>query len=153
MTKNLYEIDELTNCYNRRYLRRLYSEKSIKIKRIAMIDIVNFKECNEKYYSYGDFILEAVGKYVICYFSQNKSARVIRWGGDEFVIIYFGKDVLDFENAVAALNGHLSVEMFNFIGKSINVRSDVITKSFNLVSLRDVIDELNQNINDQKKKM
>lgn len=87
-------LDPLTNLYNRNYLLHYMahiSKKSKKGKQITgiMLDVNNFKHINDTYgHIAGDGVLQAVGKLLIR--ATNRDTVVVRYGGDEFVIILEG---------------------------------------------------------------
>lgn len=113
--------DALTGLYNRSILEtRLQSElkrgqrHNIPISAV-MLDIDNFKHINDTYgHLFGDQVLKALGEILI------KRARtedmVIRYGGEEFLLLLFGADVqgsfafaervrLDFHSKIFHANG------------------------------------------------
>lgn len=83
--KKLY-IDPLTGAYNRRYfdeqLSKLGSESAL-----AIIDLDKFKQIND---TYGHLVGDEVLKEVVATFKANvrPADAVIRYGGDEFVIVF-----------------------------------------------------------------
>jgi diguanylate cyclase (GGDEF)-like protein len=90
--QNVY-IDDLTSVPN----RRAYNEDLKKLGRkytIAMLDIDHFKKFNDNYgHKEGDNVL----RYVAAHLRDVSKAKVFRYGGEEFSIIYSGykmKDVL-----------------------------------------------------------
>ena len=85
LQKKLY-TDELTGVYNRRYLEdRMYRDKNICA--VAMVDIDYFKNVNDKYGHFvGDVILSETSKVMLE--SVRSKDMVIRYGGDEFIIMF-----------------------------------------------------------------
>ncbi len=86
--------DPLTNFYNRNKLKDVIQtiefsrSKRYKIPlSIAMIDIDNFKHLNDTYgHTTGDKILKILGDTILK--SIRKSDIPIRWGGEEFMILF-----------------------------------------------------------------
>ena len=83
--------DQLTNVYNRKYLKRIYenldksSTKSFNFG-VLMIDIDYFKKYNDSYgHVKGDYVIKNVAEVLI--YSVRKNDSVIRYGGEEFLII------------------------------------------------------------------
>ncbi|MDD9198075.1 GGDEF domain-containing protein [Aliivibrio sp. S2MY1] len=75
--------DPLTNCYNRRKLNRLIFKKTTCI---AIIDIDHFKKVNDTYgHLAGDDILIQFSELMFSSFRDED--LIIRYGGEEFVII------------------------------------------------------------------
>ncbi len=86
-------IDPLTGVYNRSYLREL--EKTLDLKKIAvaMVDIDHFKRINDTYgHDYGDLALKNVAKQLMLY--TRSYDLVIRYGGEEFLVIFRNYDGL-----------------------------------------------------------
>lgn len=72
---------------------------------IMMFDIDWFKSINDKYgHAVGDLVLIEIVKAV--YRVIRSSDRLIRWGGDEFIVIFYG---LQKKNAISIGNTILSV--------------------------------------------
>lgn len=89
-------VDSLTGLINRKYM--LEYIKDLIAKRIeftmAIVDLDNFKAVNDQYgHATGDYILERVGSDLINYVGTN--GLVGRFGGDEFIIVIFGKNNYD----------------------------------------------------------
>ncbi|MGR3765761.1 diguanylate cyclase [Rossellomorea sp. NS-SX7] len=98
--EELVLIDELTHVYNRKYLAQGYDQvKSIWNRRkepssIAVLDIDHFKKVNDRFgHLAGDNVLAEFGAFL------KKNVRVqdtvIRYGGEEFVIIFPNTPVKD----------------------------------------------------------
>lgn len=87
--------DSLTGLWNRRYFYlRLAEEKTRATRKktplcVAMIDIDNFKMINDKYGHFaGDLVLSELA--AIFKNTVRTTDIVVRWGGDEFAIIFSG---------------------------------------------------------------
>lgn len=81
--------DKLTGMVNRHFLveqlENIYAQQDIANYWIAILDIDNFKEINDKYgHLCGDFVLKTIAEVIkqIC-----GDRTVCRWGGEEFVIV------------------------------------------------------------------
>lgn len=82
-------VDEMTQAYNFRYLSQWFSDPREEKVAVLFLDVDNFKGFNDRYgHAEGDRVLRAMVETI------NKSVRasdkVIRYGGDEFVILLFG---------------------------------------------------------------
>ena len=83
----LLYIDSLTSVYNRRYYDEHF-QGSDNIQAMVVIDVDNFKHINDNYgHDVGDIVLQNIAQTVLS--SVRKTDAVIRYGGDEFVIIFF----------------------------------------------------------------
>ncbi|WP_195987347.1 GGDEF domain-containing protein [Clostridium sp. D53t1_180928_C8] len=93
--------DELTQCYNRRYINeRLPIDIDLAINNnldlsIAMIDIDLFKNINDEYgHLAGDFVLKEISKLI----KNNiriKNDWIARYGGEEFLVLFKNTDKED----------------------------------------------------------
>lgn len=86
-------VDPVTGAYNRRYAYNFFSEKlhspGCANYCISLIDIDNFKSINDTYgHAIGDEILKFLVNHMKSYFRG--SDIIIRWGGEEFLIIFCG---------------------------------------------------------------
>lgn len=85
-TLHLLYTDPLTGVYNRRY----YDEHFVNqqdIENMVVIDIDNFKSINDSYGHYvGDCVIQKIAKTIVS--CVRKIDTVIRYGGDEFIIIF-----------------------------------------------------------------
>ncbi|BBI36396.1 hypothetical protein KCTCHS21_57950 [Cohnella abietis] len=102
------EIDELTQVNNRRFALQIFPKlkkdadrKSSKIM-IVIIDIDHFKTINDLYsHDIGDQVLRQISDALTDSFRNTD--YIIRWGGDEFLVILPNVD----EQATAALHIHM----------------------------------------------
>lgn len=95
-------IDQLSNVYNRKYLNKILenldkrNSKPIEIG-VLMLDIDYFKKYNDNYgHVQGDYIIKSIAD--ILNSSIEKGDCVIRYGGEEFLIILKNKNSLNLEN-------------------------------------------------------
>ncbi|MDR1211831.1 MAG: GGDEF domain-containing protein [Spirochaetaceae bacterium] len=82
--------DSLTGLYNRRYAEQYFGLLSKTINRganaVAMLDIDDFKQINDTYgHAAGDKVLIDLAALMLAEF--RKTDTVIRWGGEEFLLI------------------------------------------------------------------
>lgn len=104
---DLVVLDSLTGAYNRRFLDQqfvpslnLCHEKNLLIN-IAFVDMDHFKEINDVHgHIIGDAILNYFGGYWKIFYNsriRNKEKLIIRYGGDEFLIIGCGMPMDEFK--------------------------------------------------------
>ena len=83
----LLYIDSLTSVYNRRYYDEHF-QGTDNIQAMVVIDVDDFKHINDNYgHDVGDIVLQGIAQSVLS--CVRKTEAVIRYGGDEFVIIFF----------------------------------------------------------------
>ncbi|MBU8791130.1 GGDEF domain-containing protein [Oceanobacillus caeni] len=108
--------DPLTGVYNRRYAY-IYFEKQLKrAKRknerigILNIDIDNFKMINDSYgHHYGDFILQQLCRSITK--NIRKEHILVRWGGDEFIVLLNNMDCTSAQNLINQMNESIRAEL------------------------------------------
>ncbi len=110
LKKSVYK-DELTNIYNRKWLNDHFLEDESQSFKdsgtLAIIDLNYFKIINDTYgHIIGDKVLIYIANQI-----KKASNSVVRYGGDEFIIIF--SSTITRENAQAQLN---------------NIREEVIKK-------------------------
>ena len=82
----LLYVDSLTNVYNRRYYDECIKDAN-NSEALAVIDVNNFKQINDNFgHAAGDSVLQSIAKTITS--CVRKTDAVIRYGGDEFVIIF-----------------------------------------------------------------
>ena len=111
--KTKLTTDRLTGIYNKGFFKekiREYkntSDTSEQLLSVAFMDIDDFKFINDTYgHVVGDYILKDYAKFMKSYIEEND--LLFRFGGDEFLILFYGKDELyafrQMENIRKALN-------------------------------------------------
>lgn len=107
--------DQLTGLYNRRFVVESLSQDLAEPGRqdaIVMIDVDNFKRINDTYgHSTGDMVLICIANIMesIC-----RRHKVIRWGGEEFLIVLMGVT----EDEVIRVCGDVRSEVADFMFRS-----------------------------------
>ena len=98
--------DVLTGALNRRYYEENIKNRILDCK-IAVIDINNFKFYND---IYGHNIGDAILVEVVSVFKRTirKNDTIIRYGGDEFLIIFDSIKKEDFDNVIKRLKENIS---------------------------------------------
>lgn len=89
-SKQLAYLDELTNLPSRRALKQ-YLATLGRSYSIAMVDIDHFKKINDKYgHDVGDQVLRRLASFLR---KVQGGGRAFRYGGEEFTIVFSGKDI------------------------------------------------------------
>ena len=107
--ENLY-IDELSGLYNRRYLNAVLSERKITSRKSLhgiMMDVNDFKYINDNFgHSMGDKAICTLGN--ILFRSIPDGGMVIRYAGDEFIVLLSGVDTESVLVTMDEINHNLS---------------------------------------------
>ena len=86
-----YNMDVLTNCYNRNYLVELESNM-INNACVCYVDLDKLKQVNDSFgHVHGDIFLKAFSKTLHDSF-RNVRNQIFRYGGDEFVVVIYNED-------------------------------------------------------------
>lgn len=86
-----YNLDVLTNCYNRNYLVELESNM-INNACVCYLDLDKLKQVNDKFgHTYGDKFLKIFSNKIHDSF-KGVHNQVFRYGGDEFVVVVYKQD-------------------------------------------------------------
>jgi len=86
---NLALYDRLTGVFNYNWFNLIGNKKYIdKATYVTVIDINNFKEINDTYgHIHGNSILKQIAEQLLSCKEYDDSIDVIRYGGDEFVVL------------------------------------------------------------------
>ena len=131
--------DILTNCYNRKHLEKTINkiERENHTISLGFFDLDNFKFINDTFgHSVGDRILLDISEIALSY-AIKYNADVFRYGGDEFIIIFYecpldrAKEILD----------ELRMEVMNSL--STNIELDLKqTISIGLANYPETVDSI-----------
>ncbi|WP_019026819.1 diguanylate cyclase [Colwellia piezophila] len=115
--------DQLTGVHNRHFLDKFMPQELSKLKRsqadnsdesigFLMIDIDLFKKVNDSYgHDAGDKVLVQFTK--ILGRSCRESDWLIRWGGEEFVIVARGQSIEGLEQLAERIRIHVEIHLFD----------------------------------------
>ena len=114
--------DKLTGAFNREYFEQNYDKliKSYSSKNntfaLAMLDLDKFKIVNDTYgHEVGDDVLIHFVKTLDNY--SREEDILIRWGGEEFILLLKVRSESDLEKALSNLRKVIEVEKFSIIKK------------------------------------
>lgn len=141
----LIVIDELTKCYNRRYINEklpidieLAKANNLPLA-IAMIDIDYFKLINDKY---GHLLGDLVLKDIINIVKDNirgKSDWIARYGGEEFLILFNDTSKEEAYNLLKGIKSIVENSILKYDDIEIN-----ITISIGMASLTNEINDMDK---------
>jgi len=143
MHKQIMELsnkDILTSCYNRRYLDDLKEYHDAQSITYILVDLDNFKIVNDTLgHEKGDELLINIASLALSFFEEHHG-RVIRYGGDEFIIIL----EKDYKDSLELLREFRDVFLRNSFLPSITVD---ITASFAIANFPEHADSLDSLLN------
>ena len=110
--------DMLTGVYNRIYMADFLGDKNVKA--VAMVDVDDFKKINDTYgHIVGDIVLKNIAKIIMLCVAE--FGKVIRFGGDEFVIVF---EKIEKDNLQTILK-EISRQIGNFTMKDFEEKASV----------------------------
>lgn len=148
---NDIHIDELSKAYNRKYLTEYIIPNFNDFNKknglsIAFIDIDNFKTFNDAFgHEVGDEIIKKLSTHVIEKIKNKPHTKLVRYGGDEFILITYGIKYTDFINMCNEIHREIQNEKLDNINKkitlSIGVSNSLMEKSLDFFDLKDNADK------------
>lgn len=114
--------DALTKVYNRKKGYEFFHEYLMRAQQalkgnlpayfqVAVLDIDDFKQVNDQYgHLVGDALLQHFTDFVQRYIEDNMV--LVRWGGEEFVLLSYGRKDLDIINLIEQLVTRYSITTF-----------------------------------------
>ena len=147
LAKYYSDRDPLTNIYNRRYALKALQKLTKKTTKasvnlgLVVIDINNFKEINDMYgHSVGDKVLEDLSQTFVSSISDPEF--VVRWGGDEFLLVFINKNkdtiqsiLSEINQNAIAISNNMNVEVNFSVG--ISYYPEDSTDSIKLINIAD----------------
>lgn len=125
---SLFFIDALTVTFNRHYLINeiptLISKNKQSQIGVAFIDIDKFKNFNDDYgHHLGDLVLSEISKTI----SKNLTGKdsLIRYGGDEFVIIMFAANQEEVDRIINKIDMLIKATIIRFEGKEFIIEASI----------------------------
>ncbi|WP_051437821.1 diguanylate cyclase domain-containing protein [Eubacterium xylanophilum] len=124
--KKFIERDALTEIYNRRHGEKLLRETASNLRitgegfYVAIGDIDFFKKFNDTYgHDCGDLVLQHVAKGLVELLGGR--GEVIRWGGEEFLIVYKVSGDLIAKEVLANIQSSIGRRKVVYNGQELNV--------------------------------
>lgn len=113
--------DGLTGVYNRMGYEKFLTEEKERFERgeisffsLAMVDIDNFKSVNDQYgHMNGDVVLKCLTQ-MLQEGTQGKDAKVCRYGGEEFVILFSDMDLKEIYALMEELRKQFEAFQYDF---------------------------------------
>ena len=106
--------DPLTGCYTRHYMDSYFENYMLETEQqsqelcIALMDVDNFKDINDKYgHDIGDEILKSFSQFWLKYFDYQHHSFITRYGGDEFIIVSMSEHYEEFCNRITSLSSSM----------------------------------------------
>ncbi len=137
-------IDDLTKAYNRKWLfdKILENDTFPKDGVLTFIDLDKFKVINDSYgHIAGDKVLFLISNVL----QKLDGVDVIRYGGDEFIMISFNHDVDYIESYLTKVNEGFKNKSFKFQGHTFKVSLSSGSASFksgeNFHQITSIVDE------------
>lgn len=145
------EIDTLTKAYNRKKLihvleeLQIYRKNNILNLSIAMFDVDLFKKINDSYgHSMGDQVLIDIVEISKGILNSNKGdGQVFRFGGDEFIVLFRGKDEKEALWYMEEILQEIRKKNYKKVNSEFNV---TISCGIKTISPKDTIYEIIENV-------
>ena len=102
-------VDELTGLPGRRSMEE-YLLRLTGMYTVAMVDIDHFKQCNDRYgHDVGDQVLRMIASFLR---NVERGGKAFRYGGEEFAIIFPGKEMLEIMSSLDILRESIADNRF-----------------------------------------
>ncbi|MCG3813043.1 GGDEF domain-containing protein [Photobacterium damselae] len=126
----LIYLDELTGFYNRK--KYLSMKRDLLINTLLVIDIDHFKKINDSYgHAIGDNVIKEVCLRIRK--TMRNSDIAIRWGGEEFVIIFYGlTNLVDLERKLDEIISIINSELIDGIAVTVSIGAVISEKTIPL---------------------
>ena len=120
--KKLSFTDRLTGLHNRTKLDEILQEELQRAQRyhqtfgLVILDFDYFKEVNDTYgHQIGDLVLKEIAALLLEHLRSTDKA--IRWGGEEFIVIYLDTDQEEVLHLADKLRQNIESHLFEMVGK------------------------------------
>ncbi|MFC3152593.1 GGDEF domain-containing protein [Litoribrevibacter euphylliae] len=120
LLKTMATRDELTGLYNRRAIRNIFEKRIEKQTTLAICDVDHFKKINDQYgHEIGDKVLKQVA--ISLQHSLRDSDVVVRWGGEEFLVLLPNTDIKEGINIIERMRYELAATAFEINGHALQL--------------------------------
>lgn len=137
-------IDDLTKAHNRKWLfdKVLEDDKFVEDGVLTFIDLDKFKVINDSYgHIAGDKVLFLISNVL----QKLEDVDVVRYGGDEFIIISTTKSLAHIETYLTKINEGFKTKSFKFQGHTFKVGlsfgSSTFEAGINFNEITSIVDE------------
>lgn len=151
-------IDELTKTYNRKHMNngldtalKMYRQKNI-VFSVAMLDLDHFKKVNDLHgHLVGDKVLEKIASIMTK--KLDEKDLVFRYGGEEFLIYFHGKNADEATEKVDQIRQEFNEELFSAEGNLFKVTFSAGITAVDQYhqTVEDIIDDSDKALYDSKK--
>lgn len=139
--ETISSIDPLTKIYNRLKLDEVFKQEIYRAKRydeilsVLIMDIDNFKLVNDTFgHQTGDYVLVEIANILKSHLRESDTLG--RWGGEEFLIIAPGTDLLGIKALAEKLRESIQMHHFKTVGQK--------TSSFGVAQF--IVDDTKQSL-------
>ena len=144
------ERDGLTKLYNRHYGEKWLNQMIVENKKtgdtfyIAIADIDFFKKFNDQYgHDCGDLVLKEVS--AILKEGMENKGYAIRWGGEEFLLLFYAKTFEEAKNRVEHIAYRIKHKLISYQEKNLNVTITLgFVQGFGELSSDELVKEADQ---------
>ena len=133
--------DELTGAFNRNHLNSVLSQEIARCRRygqtfgLLMIDIDHFKNINDTFgHTVGDRVLQKVAQILSTFIRSNDT--LVRWGGEEFVVIALEVDENTLSQSCEKLRHKIQGDRYGSVGTvTVSIGATLLRKNDTQVTL------------------
>lgn len=134
--QDMVKKDPLTTIYNRRYFNSAYTdiiseaEKNNQPLTVILFDIDKFKNVNDSFgHLFGDKVISFCG-VLAGQVAKRNDGMAVRYGGEEFVIIFPDKNVETVFRIVQDMHEQIKEKEFNYEGNIVHINVSIGISSY-----------------------
>ncbi len=149
--ENEIYIDTLTKVYNRKWLfdKELQNEVFKESGVMTFIDLDNFKSINDNYgHLAGDKVLLLVANMLV----KLEGCEIVRYGGDEFILISYRQTKEEIERELTLLNDSFNNKSLKFQGNTFKISLSFGSHTFQAEeSFKEIAQVVDEKMYEQKR--